>query len=152
MSNVVVGVEKGDFILPEYKSDGAVGFDIAINESILVKADTIENGKVVKHPVVVGTGIKLEIPLGYEVEIRSRSSIGFNLNLLIHNGTIDYDYRGEIKLKIWNMGNEDIHLQKGYRVAQGILKHIPKVKFEVKDKLSDTNRGTNGFGSTGCFK
>lgn len=105
--------------------------------------------KIKKHPLIISTGVYLEIPNGMELELRGRSGLGFKHNLMPHNGTIDADYRGEVKIKIFNLGEEDFHFEAGDRIAQGVFKNIVQVKFNVVDELSETERGEGGLGSTG---
>jgi len=147
-----------DTIIPEYKSLGAAGFDLHISEDVTVPAlkvvlDTSEKEwkvSLTDNHAVVGTGLAFEIPLGFEMEIRDRSSNMFkDVKILTFNGTIDSDYRGEVKLHLTNLGSEDVHLKKGDRVAQGVIKRIEQVSFIQTDTLSDTARGSGGFGHTG---
>jgi dUTP pyrophosphatase len=145
---VKVVAEEG-VAVPKYMTEGAVGFDITINESVTLRADEIMYQTITKYPVIVGTGLRFEIPEGYELEIRTRSGLGFKDDVICHNGTIDSDYRGELKLKLWNLGNRHVYLTKGDRVAQGIIKKVEKVEFLEVEELSTTDRGTGGFGHTG---
>lgn len=101
------------------------------------------------HPVAVRTGLAFEVPMGYELEMRGRSGLGFTHDVHVFNGTIDADYRGEVGAKLYNLGNEPITLPKGSRIAQGIIKKVENVSFSEVDELSTTERGDKGFGSTG---
>lgn len=161
-------------VLPVYASDAAVGCDFCSIEDVVVKPDTVIGIKLVddgnggkkrvecavndpeavyvtvkRNPVVVRTGVMLELPEGYELEIRSRSGLGFKYDVHCFNGTIDSDYRGEIMLKIYNLGVEEFEIKKGMRLAQGIIKKVVTPKFVVVDSLSETKRGDGGFGHTG---
>lgn len=102
-----------------------------------------------KHPLIIRTGVYIELPSHVELEIRGRSGLGFKYSLVPHNGTIDSDYRGEIKLKIYNLGEEDFHFEAGERIAQGVIKEVLQANFILVDELSDTDRGVGGFESTG---
>ncbi|OMD76879.1 dUTP diphosphatase [Paenibacillus odorifer] len=159
-----VGVKKlNDLaIIPEYKSSGAAGFDLATTEDIFIPANKVEVQSKSFHGVeltniflnnnnsaIAGTGLSFEVPEGYELEIRGRSGNAFKFRVFSFNGTIDSDYRGEVKLLLMNFGNEDILFKAGERVAQGVIKKIEQVRFIETDKLSETERGENGLGHTG---
>lgn len=160
-----------DAIIPEYKTIGAAGFDLHITEDvtipankIIIKSRPISYEDRYEEPslsglefelsndnhAVVGTGLAFEIPVGYEMEIRSRSGNVFkDIKVFAYNGTIDSDYRGEVKILLTNLGKQDVTFKKGERVAQGILKRIEQAHFVEAEELSETDRGTGGFGSTG---
>lgn len=127
-------------VIPEYKTVGAAGFDLVAVEDVMAFP---------MNPVSVGTGLAFEIPVGYELEIRSRSGLAFKSNVYAYNGTVDSDYRGEVKIQLTNMGNTVFLIEAGDRIAQGIIKPIQQVKFVEIDSLSETERGEKGFGSTG---
>ncbi len=131
-----------DAILPAYQSAGAAGFDLHSIEDEIIK---LESGR----SIVVGTGLAFEIPEGFELEIRGRSGYAFKYRVLAFNGTIDSDYRGEVKLLIFNMGPSRIMICKGDRVAQGVIKRIEQADFVEATELSETVRGAGGLGSTG---
>jgi dUTP pyrophosphatase len=101
--------------------------------------------------ILARTGIAIEIPTGYEVQIRSRSGLVLKQGLIILNapGTIDCQYRNEIKLILMNVGDKLITLRKGDRVAQACVKPVYKINFIEVDELNESNRNLNGFGSTG---
>lgn len=132
--------------LPTYETKDAAGADIRAcfenKDSFTIKA---------KERVLIPTGLSFEITPGYEVQVRPRSGLSLKTNLLVVNapGTIDADYRGEVKIILGNMGDEDFVINHGDRVAQVVLAPITQAKFEVVDTLSDTDRGAGGFGSTG---
>lgn len=159
-----------DAIVPEYKTLGAAGFDIHITEDITVPANTVvvqyvgngydeadtfdlsdfEFSLSNDNHAVVGTGLAFEIPFGYELELRSRSGNVFkDIKIFAYNGTVDADFRGEVRILLTNLGKEAVTFKKGDRVAQGIIKRIEQVNFMEADKLSDTERGDGGFGHTG---
>jgi dUTP pyrophosphatase len=99
----------------------------------------------------IPTGIAVEIPIGYEGQVRPRSGLGLKYGLTVINapGTIDSGYRGEIRVTLLNLGNEPFQVRKRMRIAQLAIRPVPKVQFLEVDELSDTERGEEGFGSTG---
>ncbi len=101
--------------------------------------------------VLIPTGLAFEIKPGYEVQVRPRSGLSLKTDLMVVNspGTIDADYRGEVKIIMGNMGQAPITINHGDRVAQMVLAPITQAVFEIVDELSDTDRGEGGFGSTG---
>jgi dUTP pyrophosphatase len=130
--------------VPDYQSNGAAGADLYAHlESPLV----IEKGKT----VLVPTGIFIELPEGYEAQIRPRSGLALKhgLTLLNSPGTIDWDYRGEIKVIVTNLGESDFVVENGMRIAQIIFSRVYKGDFIVTEELMDTERGHGGFGHTG---
>ena len=132
--------------LPRYETKDAAGADI--------RACLEEREPLVIKPgqrVLVPTGLRFEIPSGYEVQVRPRSGLSLKTNLLVVNspGTIDADYRGEVKVILGNFGKLDEVIEHGDRVAQIVFCPITQADFEVVDELTDTERGSGGFGSTG---
>ena len=130
--------------LPEYKTDGASGMDLIafLEESINVKPKTSS---------LVPTGLSVAFSENYEIQIRPRSGLAAKNNISILNtpGTIDSDYRGEIKVIIYNHGNNDFTINNGDRIAQMILAPVIKMELEETQNLPSTIRGQGGFGSTG---
>ena len=130
--------------LPEYKTDGASGMDLIafLEESINVKPKTSS---------LVPTGLSVAFSENYEIQIRPRSGLAAKNNISILNtpGTIDSDYRGEIKVIIYNHGNNDFTINNGDRIAQMILSPVIKMELEEAPDLPKTIRGIDGFGSTG---
>ena len=130
--------------LPEYKTDGASGMDLIafLEESINVKPKTSS---------LVPTGLSVAFSENYEIQIRPRSGLAAKNNISILNtpGTIDSDYRGEIKVIIYNHGNNDFTINNGDRIAQMILSPVIKMELEEASDLPKTIRGMDGFGSTG---
>tara|TARA_B100001057_G_scaffold402783_1_gene414833 strand:+ start:34 stop:471 length:438 start_codon:yes stop_codon:yes gene_type:complete len=130
--------------LPEYKTKGASGMDLAafVKSSINIKPKTSS---------LVPTGISFAFSEDYEIQIRPRSGLAVKNNISILNtpGTIDSDYRGEVKVIIYNHGNKDFIINNGDRIAQIILAPVVKMELEEIDNLSETLRGKGGFGSTG---
>ena len=130
-------------VLPEYKTSGAAAFDF---ESLV---DVIINPNETK---IIPTGLAFEIPEGYELQVRPRSGLSAKTKLRVSNspGTIDSDYRGEVCIILDNISSQDSYIiNKGERIAQGVISKIEKITFEEVEKLSSTDRGTRGFGSTG---
>lgn len=132
--------------LPRYESAGAAGADLkaclGLGESLVIAPG---------QRVLVGTGLSFEIPLGFEVQVRPRSGLSLKTNLLVTNapGTIDSDYRGEVKVILGNFGTSDYVVNHGDRIAQMVIAPVIQADFMVVDHLSDTVRGSGGFGSTG---
>lgn len=135
-----------DLELPIYKTAEAAGADIrACFEDR--KQLVIPSGK----RVLIPTGLALEIEPGYEVQIRPRSGLSLNTGLLVVNspGTIDSDYRGELKVILGNLGDKDEIIGHGDRIAQLIVAPVIQAQFQIVDQLNETQRGAGGFGSTG---
>ena len=130
--------------LPSYKTTGASGMDLMafIKSSIIVQP---------KNSYLIPTGLSLAFSEDYEVQIRPRSGLAAKNNISVLNtpGTIDSDYRGEIKVIIYNHGHEDFVINDKDRIAQIILTPVLKMDLEESDKLPETMRGDGGFGSTG---
>jgi dUTP pyrophosphatase len=130
--------------LPQYQTDGAAGFDFvaAIDESI-----TIQPGE----RYAVPTGIHIALPEGHELQVRGRSGLAFKYGVGLVNGvgTIDADYRGEIRAILVNHGQEPFTINRGDRIAQGVIGKYVRIDWQEVDKLDQTNRGHGGFGSTG---
>ena len=101
--------------------------------------------------VLVPTGLSLAIPLGYEVQVRPRSGLAWRHGVTVLNapGTIDADYRGEVKVLLINLGPETFEIHRGMRIAQMIIAPVAQAKIQVVASLDDTERGSSGFGSTG---
>ena len=130
--------------LPEYKSDGASGMDLLafIKETINIKPKTSS---------LIPTGLSVAFSKNYEIQIRPRSGLAAKKNISVLNtpGTIDSDYRGEIKIIIYNHGNTEFVINNGDRIAQMILSPVLRMEFEETNDLPETIRGEGGFGSTG---
>ena len=130
--------------LPKYETDGSSGMDL----SAYLQNDLIIAPNEKK---MVPTGLMASVPKGYEIQIRPRSGLAAKNNISVLNtpGTIDSDYRGEIKIIIYNHGDNDFLINNGDRIAQMVLVPIAKISFEETDNLPETVRGEDGFGSTG---
>jgi dUTP pyrophosphatase len=128
--------------LPDYASDGAAGMDICAAEGL-----TLRVGR--RH--AVATGFAFAIPLGYEVQVRPRSGLALKHGITCLNtpGTIDSDYRGEVKVILANLGDEDFGIARGDRIAQLVVAPVTHAAMIEVDALDDTARGSGGFGSTG---
>ena len=130
--------------LPSYKTSGASGMDLMafIKSSVTVKPKT---------SFIIPTGLSIAFSEDYEVQIRPRSGLAAKNNISVLNtpGTIDSDYRGEIKVIIYNHGNNDFLIDNGDRIAQMILSPVVKMELEETSDLPETVRGKGGFGSTG---
>ena len=130
--------------LPEYKTNGSSGMDLIafLKNSINIKP---------KKSSLIPTGLSVAFSENYEIQIRPRSGLAAKKNISVLNtpGTIDSDYRGEIKVIIYNHGDADFEVNNGDRIAQMILTPVIKMKLEETDKLPETIRGRDGFGSTG---
>ena len=138
----IINKSKND--IPKYQTKNSAGVDIraSLDEDLVLKAGEFK---------LVSTGIYLEIPSSYEVQIRARSglSIKHGIGLVNGIGTIDSDYRGEIKVPLINFSKEDFIIENGMRIAQMVLSKYEKIDFEEVDELSDSERQDGGFGSTG---
>lgn len=131
-------------VLPVYETEGAAGMDI---RAYLDEPVDIMPGK----RALVPTGLFLEIPTGYEVQIRARSGLAVKYGIGLTNGigTIDSDYRGEIKVSLINWGEEKFTVNNGDRIAQMVVCRYEKAEIQEASQLSETDRGTGGFGHTG---
>ena len=132
-----------NFDLPEYATQGSSGVDLRASEDYIIKSG---------ERALVATGIRLAIPAGYEVQVRPRSGLALKHGIIISNspGTIDSDYRGEVKVILMNLGREDFIIKAGDRIAQLILAPVAKISWEECAELEETARGSGGFGSTGA--
>ena len=133
-----------DLELPSYESEYAAGMDIraALEEPI-----TLDPGE----RTLIPTGLQMALPKGYEAQIRPRSGLAYRNGVTMLNtpGTIDADYRGEVKVLAVNLGNEQFEVNHGDRVAQMVIAPVIQAKVNEVDTLPDTERGDGGFGSTG---
>ena len=144
MAKVLIKRLSSKVELPKYKTQGSSGLDLMafIEKSIKLNP---------KESVLVPTGISVAIAEDLEIQIRPRSGLAAKSNISVLNtpGTIDSDYRGEIKVILFNHGNNEFIINNKDRIAQMVLTPIIKAEFEEVDKLPDTIRGEGGFGSTG---
>ncbi|VVB71275.1 Deoxyuridine 5'-triphosphate nucleotidohydrolase [uncultured archaeon] len=138
---VELKILKGEASIPEYKSNGSACFDLKASQSIVLKKKAVTQ---------VPTGLKVEFPNDHVLLIFSRSGLASRGFIMANSvGVIDSDYRGEIKILLWNTTEEDFLISKDDRIAQGLLLKIDKTTFNVVSELSSTYRGEGGFGSTG---
>ena len=133
-----------DLPIPSYVTIGAAGLDLYAN---ITEDITLELCKRKK----IKTGLRVAIPVGYEVQIRPRSGLAdrYGITVLNSPGTIDSDYRGEMGVLLINFGEEPLVIKRGERIAQMVVNKIEHVRLTVKNELPETARGTGGFGSTG---
>ena len=130
--------------LPKYETDGSSGMDLAAN---IESSIDLEPGKT----AIIPTGISVSIPKNFEIQIRPRSGLAAKNQISVLNtpGTIDADYRGEIKIILINLGENFFTVEKGARIAQMVLCPLVKSKIKEVNNLDETKRGSGGFGSTG---
>ena len=130
--------------LPKYETGGSSGMDLAANVDQIVE---IEPGK----SAIIPTGLAVSIPKNYELQIRPRSGLAAKNNISVLNtpGTIDSDYRGELKVILINLSEKKFKIEKGLRIAQMVLCPVIKAVLKEVDELIETKRGSGGFGSTG---
>ena len=135
--------------LPQYETAGSAGADIRANFA----TDLRDSGLTLAPGgrALIPTGVRIEIPNGYEVQVRPRSGLALKHGITIPNapGTIDSDYRGPLGVILMNLGAEPFHIAHGDRIAQMVIAPVVQAAFEVAADLSDTARGAGGFGSTG---
>ena len=140
---VICKAENKDF-LPVYSSAEAAGADLraCIQEDIVLKPG---------ERYLVPTGLSIQLPAGYEAQIRPRSGLAIKHGISLVNtpGTIDSDYRGEVKIIMINLGSEDFVIKRGDRIAQMVIAPVTHGMFAMADSLDATDRGAGGFGSTG---
>ena len=133
-----------EVLIPKYETSGSSGMDLAAN----IKNDiNIDPGRT----AIIPTGLSMSIPRGFEVQIRPRSGLAAKQKISVLNtpGTIDSDYRGEIKVILINLGHETFKVEKGLRIAQMVVCPIIQAELEEVEDLTETARGESGFGSTG---
>ena len=137
-------INRSAFDLPQYETPQAAGLDVRAN---------IEEPVVLRplQRILVPTGLFVELPEGYEMQVRPRSGLAARHGISLVNtpGTIDPDYRGEIKVILVNLSNEDFELKPGERIAQLVVARFTRIAWESVEELSETDRGTGAFGSTG---
>lgn len=131
-----------DLPLPRYETSGSAGMDLRAAEALTLAP---------MARAAVSTGFAIAVPDGYEAQVRPRSGLSLKRGLTVANapGTIDSDYRGEVKVILINLGKEDFVIERGMRVAQMVIAPVKQVDICVVDTLDETDRGSGGFGSTG---
>lgn len=137
-------INKSTFELPAYQTPQSAGLDLRANITEPVFLKSLER-------TLVPTGLFIELPVGYEAQIRPRSGLAFKNGITVLNspGTIDADYRGEIKVLLVNLSNETFEIKAGERVAQMIVAKHETIVWNESSVLTDTERGAGGYGSTG---
>ena len=137
-------VNKGKHALPEYATNASAGLDLRANITEPINLMSLQR-------TLVPTGLFIELPVGYEAQIRPRSGLAFKNGLSVLNspGTIDADYRGEIKVLLVNLSNETFVVNDGERVAQMVISKHETIEWSETDSLELSERGAGGFGSTG---
>jgi dUTP pyrophosphatase len=129
-------------ILPQYQTVQSAGFDLVSIENITIKPN---------QRILIGTGLAMAIEDGFELQIRPRSGLAYKNGITVLNspGTIDSDYRGEIKVLLINHSEDDFNIKSGDRIAQAVVQKVYQASFEIVEELDQTVRGSGGFGSTG---
>lgn len=144
MEVIVKCVAKEGARVPSYKTAGAAGADI---EAFVPESVTLPPG----GRALIPTGVFIEVPEGYEAQVRPRSGLASKYGVTVINspGTIDSDYRGEVKVPLANLGEEPFTVKNGDRIAQMVISPVARGVFSKVESLSETERGEGGFGSTG---
>lgn len=146
MHKIQISQLPGNTDIPLFKkmSEGSSGFDLcaAVQEPVMIHPGEI---------VLIPTGISIAMPSNLEAQVRSRSGLALNNGICVLNspGTIDSDYRGEIRVILYNVSSKGFQVKRGDRVAQLVFQEVPAVQFQVVQELHETSRGVGGFGSTG---
>ena len=144
MVRILIKKTSEKVITPKYKTDGSSGVDLSafLNKKVVIKPNSSE---------LIPTGLQVAIPEELEIQIRPRSGLAAKESMGVLNspGTIDSDYRGELKIILFNHGDKEFVVNNGDRIAQMVLMPILKIEFEEVDNLPKTIRGSGGFGSTG---
>mgnify|MGYP001406589427 FL=1 len=144
MVKILIKKTSKEVITPKYKTDGSSGVDLSafLDKEVVIKPNRLD---------LIPTGLQVAIPEDFEIQIRPRSGLAAKESIGVLNspGTIDSDYRGELKIILFNHSNKDFIINNGDRIAQMVLVPILKMEFEEVDSLPNTVRGQGGFGSTG---
>ena len=144
MTEILIKRLSDKVVLPKYETEGSSGLDLAahINKSIEIKPGST---------AIIPTGLAVSIPRNFEIQIRPRSGLAAKNQISVLNtpGTIDADYRGELKVILINLGDKSFLVENGTRIAQMVLCPVVKANLKEVKKLEDTKRGSGGFGSTG---
>lgn len=137
-------VNKSGNALPQYATSASAGVDLRANLNDPVQINPLERD-------LISTGIFIELPVGYEAQVRPRSGLAMKKGLSVLNspGTIDADYRGEVKVILINLSQETVTIENGERIAQMVIQKHEQADWEEVEMLNETSRGTGGFGSTG---
>ena len=137
-------INKSQHALPNYETIASAGMDLRANLTESIVLQPLERA-------IVKTGLFIELPIGYEAQVRPRSGLAFKNGITVLNspGTIDADYRGEIGVILVNLSNQAFEIQNGERIAQLIIAKHERAEWEEVTELTETSRGVGGFGSTG---
>ena len=137
-------INQSPYPLPQYETSGSAGMDLRANTTEAITLAPLERS-------MIPTGLFIELPVGFEAQIRPRSGLAAKRGLTMLNspGTIDSDYRGEIKCIVVNLSNEAQIIEPGERIAQMVVARHERVEWQAVEQLLDSERGTGGFGSTG---
>lgn len=139
-----INLHDNKITLPKYATPGSAGMDLYadLQSDLILKPN---------DSYLFPTGIKIELPEGYEAQVRPRSGLAINHNIIVLNspGTIDSDYRGEIKVILKNLGDKDFVVKNGDRIAQLIIASYVRIEWDEVENINDTKRGSGGFGHTG---
>jgi dUTP pyrophosphatase len=144
VNEIRVPVVQGSGYIPEYQSEGSAGADLRAD----IRAEiTLQPGE----RVVVPTGLRIEVPKGFEAQVRPRSGLALSHGITVLNapGTIDSDYRGEVRVILINLGGEPFTLRRGDRIAQLVFAPAVRARFASQEVIAESARGEGGFGSTG---
>jgi len=134
-----------DAIIPHYVHKGDAGMDLySVEDAVLAAGER----------KLIGTGLKFEIPMGFELQVRPKSGLAANFGVTVLNapGTVDCGYRGEVKVILFNSSKNDYQVKKGEKIAQAVIARYEEAEIEEAQELSETSRGEGGFGSTGLKK
>jgi dUTP pyrophosphatase len=144
MKTKVKIINQSAFGLPSYQTEGSAGMDLRANISESITLQSLERQ-------LIPTGLYIELPLGFEAQIRPRSGLAFKHGLTVLNspGTVDSDYRGEIKVLLVNVSKDPFVINPGERIAQMVVSKHESVEWELTSELADSERGAGGYGSTG---
>ncbi|MEN9910045.1 MAG: hypothetical protein RLZZ540_3204 [Bacteroidota bacterium] len=137
-------INKSQHALPSYETIASAGMDLRANLTESITLQPLER-------TIVKTGLFIELPIGYEAQVRPRSGLAFKNGITVLNspGTVDADYRGEIGVILVNLSNQAFEIQNGERIAQLIIAKHERAEWSEVEELSETSRGAGGFGSTG---
>lgn len=149
MKKVTVNIQRinkslGDIELPVYATEGSAGMDVraAVTSDVVIEPGDVE---------IIPTGFIIELPFGYEAQVRPRSGLAakYGIGILNTPGTIDSDYRGEVKIILVNFGKHSFTVRRGDRIAQMVVAPYTRVSWSEVDRVNDTGRGAGGFGHSG---
>jgi dUTP pyrophosphatase len=134
-----------DAVIPHYVHNGDAGMDLYSVEEVILGAGERK---------LIGTGLKFEIPMGFELQVRPKSGLAANFGVTVLNtpGTVDSGYRGEVKVILYNSSKNEYQVKKGEKIAQAVIAKYEEAEIEEVAELSETSRGDGGFGSTGLKK